>query len=98
MGERKTNRWFYKCSEELINNYRADERKNRNQKILKTRLNPDFPQNIELFKQLFPDCKMDIYKLKEDREKTKQFEWTFTAYDNSYVGDSKYYFIRGKFE
>ena len=91
MGERKTNRWFYKCSEELINNYRADERKNRNQKILKTRLNPDFPQNIELFKQLFPDCKMDIYKLKEDREKTKQFEWTFTAYDNSYVGDSKNY-------
>ena len=55
MCENKDNRWFYNCSDKFITDYKVKEKDHI--KII-TRLNPDFPQNIELFRELFPNCKM----------------------------------------
>ena len=52
MSENKDNRWFYKFSEKEIEHYKVKEKDHI--KII-TRLNPDFLQNIELFRKLFPN-------------------------------------------
>jgi hypothetical protein len=90
MSENKDNRWFYKFSEKEIQDYKVKEK---NHIKIITRLNPDFPQNIELFRELFPDCKMaKRIRKNDDPENVKNYEWTYTPYDNTGYGD-EYNFI-----
>ena len=88
MSENKDNRWFYKFTEKEIQEYRVKEKDHI--KII-TRLNPDFPQNIELFRELFPDCKMLKYKPEKDKEKTILYNWDLTPYNNLGFGDTYNY-------
>ena len=89
MSENKDNRWFYNCSDKFINEYKV--KKKDHMKII-TRLNPDFPQNIELFRELFPDCKMcKRNRKKKDPEYVKKYEWDLTPYDNTGYGDEYNY-------
>jgi len=90
MSENKDNRWFYKFSEKEIQDYKVKEKDHI--KII-TRLNPDFPQNIELFRELFPDCKMaKRIRKNDDPENVKKYNWDLTPYDNTGYGD-EYNFI-----
>lgn len=90
MSESKDNRWFYKFNEKEIEQYKVKEKKHI--KII-TRLNPDFPQSIELFEKLFPDCKMaKRIRKNKDPENVKLYDWNYTPYDNTGYGD-EYNFI-----
>lgn len=90
MSENKDNRWFYKFSEKEIEHYKVKEKDHI--KII-TRLNPDFPQNIELFRKLFPNCKMaKRIRKNDDPENVKKYEWNGMLYDNTGYGD-EYNFI-----
>ena len=90
MSENKDNRWFYKFSEKEIQDYKVKEKDHI--KII-TRLNPDFPQNIELFRELLPDCKMaKRIRKNDDPENVKKYNWDLTPYDNTGYGD-EYNFI-----
>lgn len=90
MSENKDNRWFYKFSEKEKQDYKVKEKDHI--KII-TRLNPDFPQNIELFRELFPDCKMaKRIRKNDDPENVKKYNWDLTPYDNTGYGD-EYNFI-----
>ena len=89
MCENKDNRWFYNCSDKFITDYKVKEKDHI--KII-TRLNPDFPQNIELFRELFPNCKMcKRIRKNDDAENVKKYEWTYTPYDNTGYGDEYNY-------
>ena len=89
MSENKNNRWFYKFTEKNILDYKVKEKDHI--KIV-TRLNPNFPQKIKLFQQLFPNCKMTKYEPEKDKEKTIKYNWDLTPYNNVGIGDS-YNFI-----
>ena len=90
MTECKINRWFYKFTDEDIKNYTVKNKENI--KII-TRLNPDFNKNIQLFQELFPNCKMAKRIRKDtDPECVKKYNWCFTPYDNTGYGD-EYNFI-----
>ena len=90
MSENKETRWFYNCNEKFINDYKVKEK---NHIKIITRLNPDFLQNIDLFRKLFPNCKMAKRIRKEqDPENVKKNNWDLTPYDNTGYGD-EYNFI-----
>ena len=90
MTECKINRWFYKFTDEDIKNYTVKNKENI--KII-TRLNPDFNKNIQLFQELFPNCKMAKRIRKDtDPECVKKYNWCFTPYNNTGYGD-EYNFI-----
>jgi hypothetical protein len=89
MVELISNRWFYKCSDDFIDHYKA---KVKNHIKVNTRLNPDILNSIELFKQLFPNCKMEKRNKVDDKEFVKKFKWNLTPFDNTNYGD-EYNFI-----
>jgi|TARA_Y100000015_G_C2395376_1_gene92500 hypothetical protein len=90
MTENKENRWFYNCDEKFINEYKVKEK---NHIKIITRLNPDFLQNIELFRKLFPNCKMaKRIRKNNDPEYVIKYDWDQTPYDNTGYGD-EYNFI-----
>lgn len=89
MSENKENRWFYNCDEDFIKQYKVKEK---NHIKIITRLNPDFPQNINLFRKLFPNCKMAKRIRKDtDNENVIKYNWDLTPYDNSGYGDEYNY-------
>ncbi len=89
MSENKDNRWFYNCSDKFITDYKVKEK---NHIKIITRLNPDFPQNIELFRELFPNCKMAKRIRKcDDPENVKKYDWDGIPYDNRGYGDEYNY-------
>mgnify|MGYP001032717527 CR=1 FL=1 len=89
MSESKENRWFYNCDEDFIKQYKVKEK---NHIKIITRLNPDFPQNINLFRKLFPNCKMaKRFRKDTDNENVIKYKWDLTPYDNSGYGDEYNY-------
>jgi len=90
MSENKDNRWFFNFNDAEIKQYMVKDKKHI--KII-TRLNPDFPESIELFKKLFPNSKMAKRIRKDlDPECVNKYEWDLTPYDNTGYGD-EYNFI-----
>ena len=89
MSENKENRWFYNCDKDFIKQYKVKEK---NHIKIITRLNPDFPQNINLFRKLFPNCKMaKRFRKDTDNENVIKYNWDLTPYDNSGYGDEYNY-------
>ena len=90
MSENKDNRWFFNFTDAEVKQYTVKDKNNI--KII-TRLNPDFPESIELFKKLFPNSKMAKRIRKDtDPECVNKYEWDLTPYDNTGYGD-EYNFI-----
>lgn len=91
MSENKENTWFYMCDENFIKTYTSKKKLPETHKKIITRLNPDYPDDIELFKILFPNCKMLKRERDGDVERVKQYEWDLMHYDNTGMGDSYNY-------
>lgn len=84
MTENKQNTWFYKCSQDFINNYKQ---KDRNHIKIITRIRPERQDDIDLFMSLFPNAKMKSNCRDVDSECVIKYNWIFTPYNNLGFGD-----------